>query len=138
MKRHQLEEKAEECLRQVGLRNEVKDRLHHSALSLSGGQQQRLGLARVLAVKPEVILLDEPCSALDPVSTARIEELLAQWKDRYTIILVTHNMQQAARISDYTAFLYDGRLVEYRPTELFFIHPLQRQTEAYITGQIPL
>jgi phosphate transport system ATP-binding protein len=130
-----LEERVERSLRAAALWDEVKDRLHHSALGLSGGQQQRLCIARAIAVEPEVILLDEPCSALDPIATAKIEELMLELKKRYTLLIVTHNMQQASRVSDYTAFLYLGRLVEYQETEKLFIHPIKLQTEAYITGR---
>ena len=130
-----LDERVERSLRAAALWDEVKDRLHHSALGLSGGQQQRLCIARAIAVEPEVILLDEPCSALDPIATAKIEELMLELKQRYTLLIVTHNMQQASRVSDYTAFLYLGRLVEYQETENLFIRPIKLQTEAYITGR---
>jgi len=125
----------ERSLRAAALWEEVKDRLHESALGLSGGQQQRLCIARAIAVEPEVILLDEPCSALDPIATARIEELMQDLKNDYTIVIVTHNMQQASRVSDYTAFLYLGRLIEYGGTERLFINPMKKQTEDYITGR---
>jgi len=125
----------EHSLRAAALWDEVSDRLHTSALSLSGGQQQRLCIARALAVDPEVLLMDEPCSALDPIATAKIEELIADLKTRYTIVIVTHNMQQAARVSDYTAFLYLGRLVEYDLTKQLFVKPSKKQTEDYITGR---
>ncbi|HVA16517.1 MAG TPA: ATP-binding cassette domain-containing protein, partial [Candidatus Dormibacteraeota bacterium] len=115
--------------------DEVKDQLHKSAYTLSGGQQQRLCIARALAVDPEVLLLDEPCSALDPVTTAKIEELLFQLKPSCTIVIVTHNMQQAARASDFTAFLLEGRLIEYQPTPKLFTTPSDPRTEAYITGR---
>jgi phosphate transport system ATP-binding protein len=115
--------------------DEVKDRLHESALGLSGGQQQRLCIARAIAVEPEVILLDEPCSALDPIATAKIEELMQNLKTEYTQVIVTHNMQQASRVSDYTAFLYLGELVEFGETEKLFIKPEKQQTEDYITGR---
>jgi phosphate transport system ATP-binding protein len=131
----ELEQGVERSLRQSALWDEVKDRLHTSALELSGGQQQRLCLARVLAVNPEVILMDEPCSALDPISTARIEELIEELRERYTVVIVTHNMQQAARVSDRTAFLLDGRLVEVDDTEKIFTTPADRRTEDYITGR---
>jgi len=125
----------ERSLRSAALWDEVADRLHDSALSLSGGQQQRLCIARAIAVEPEVILMDEPCSALDPIATARIEALIHELKDSYTIVIVTHNMQQAARVSDYTAFLYLGRLIEFGPTEQIFTNPTQKETEDYITGR---
>jgi phosphate transport system ATP-binding protein len=125
----------ERSLRQAALWEEVKDRLRRPGSSLSGGQQQRLCVARALAVKPEVILMDEPCSALDPISTARIEELLLELKSAYTIIIVTHNMQQAARTSDKTAFMYTGNLVEYGETKQIFTNPTKRETEDYITGR---
>ncbi len=125
----------ERCLKQAALWPEVKDRLHHSALELSGGQQQRLCIARALATQPEVLLMDEPCSALDPKSTQAIEELILQLKRDYTIVIVTHNMQQAARVSDHTAFFYEGRLVESGPTAELFRHPQQRQTADYISGR---
>jgi phosphate transport system ATP-binding protein len=130
-----LEAVVERSLRQVALWEEVRDRLSSSALDLSGGQQQRLCLARVLAVDPEVILMDEPCSALDPISTARIEELIEELRDRYTVVIVTHNMQQAARVSDRTAFLLNGELVEVDATETIFTAPADRRTEDYITGR---
>ncbi|TVP47704.1 MAG: phosphate ABC transporter ATP-binding protein [Gemmatimonadales bacterium] len=125
----------EESLRQAALWDEVKDRLDRSALGLSGGQQQRLCIARALAVSPEVILMDEPASALDPIATQKIEELIHELKDRYTILIVTHNMQQAARVSDFTAFFFMGRLIEIGKTEEIFTNPRQEQTEAYITGR---
>ena len=125
----------EKSLTRAGLWDEVKDRLNHSALELSGGQQQRLCIARALAVDPDVLLMDEPCSALDPVSTARIEELLFELKKRYAIVIVTHNMQQAGRVSDYTAFLLEGNLVEYSSTERMFTKPALKKTEDYITGR---
>ncbi|WP_437909305.1 phosphate ABC transporter ATP-binding protein PstB [Sorangium sp. So ce327] len=125
----------EKCLRQVALWDEVKDKLDQSGLSLSGGQQQRLCIARVLAVEPEVILLDEPCSALDPIATARVEELIDELKERYTCVLVTHNMQQAARCSDYTAFFYMGDLVEFDRTQTIFTNPKESKTEDYVTGK---
>jgi len=134
-RRRDLDDTVERSLRSAALWDEVKDRLEDSALGLSGGQQQRLCIARALAVEPEVILLDEPCSALDPVATARIEELMVELKDRYTLIIVTHNMQQASRVSDFTAFLYLGRLVEYGETQRIFINPHMKQTEDYITGR---
>ena len=125
----------EESLQQSALWGEVHDRLDDSAYALSGGQQQRLCIARTLAVKPEVVLMDEPASALDPIATQRIEELIYELKKDYTIVIVTHNMQQAARVSDYTAFLYMGNLIEYGPTEAIFTNPREEQTEAYITGR---
>jgi phosphate transport system ATP-binding protein len=125
----------EESLKQAALWEEVKDKLEHSALALSGGQQQRLCIARSLAVRPEVILLDEPCSQLDPISTAKIEELLLDLKNRYTIVLVTHNMQQAARVSSYTGFFLLGELIEFDGTEKLFTNPSDRRTEDYITGR---
>ena len=125
----------ERTLRQVALWDEVKDKLSESGMSLSGGQQQRLCIARVLAVEPEVILLDEPCSALDPIATARIEELMAELKERYTLVLVTHNMQQAARVSDRTAFFHLGNLIEVGPTDQIFTNPRESRTEDYVTGK---
>jgi phosphate transport system ATP-binding protein len=130
-----LDEVVEKSLRGAALWDEVKDRLEESALGLSGGQQQRLCIARAIAVEPDVILLDEPCSALDPIATAKIEELMQELKDRYTLVVVTHNMQQASRASDYTAFLYLGELVEYGETQKIFVNPLKKQTEDYITGR---
>jgi phosphate transport system ATP-binding protein len=133
--KHDLDEIVEHSLRGAALWDEVKDRLDDSALGLSGGQQQRLCIARAIAVEPEVILLDEPCSALDPIATARIEELMQSLKDQYTMVIVTHNMQQASRVSDYTAFLYLGRLIEYQETDRLFLNPGSKQTEDYITGR---
>src|SRR5256885_310631 len=130
-----LNERLEKSLRMAALWDEVKDDLHNPGTSLSGGQQQRLCIARALAVEPEVILMDEPCSALDPIATAKIEELIYQLKARYTIVTVTHNMQQAGRVSDYTAFFYLGRLIEFGPTTRIFTNPSERQTEDYITGR---
>jgi len=130
-----LNERLEKSLRMAALWDEVKDDLHKPGTSLSGGQQQRLCIARALAVEPEVILMDEPCSALDPIATAKIEELIYELKAKYTIVTVTHNMQQAGRISDYTAFLYLGRLIEFGPTTKIFTNPSERQTEDYITGR---
>ena len=130
-----LSDAVEHSLRRAALWDEVKDQLQKSAYTLSGGQQQRLCIARALAVDPEVLLLDEPCSALDPITTAKIEELLFQLKSSCTIIIVTHNMQQAARASDFTAFLLDGRLIEYQPTRKLFTTPSDPRTEAYITGR---
>jgi phosphate transport system ATP-binding protein len=125
----------EDSLRRVALWNEVKDRLKTSAMDLSGGQQQRLCIARTIAVRPEVILMDEPCSALDPIATLKIEELIGELKERYTIIIVTHNMQQAGRVSDSTAFFYMGELIEHGSTKQIFTNPEQKQTEDYITGR---
>jgi phosphate transport system ATP-binding protein len=133
--RGDLDELVERSLHQAALWEEVKDRMHGSALSLSGGQQQRLCIARALAIEPEVLLMDEPTSALDPLATQRIEELIYELKRNYTIVIVTHNMQQAARVSDRTAFLYMGDLIEYGPTDHLFTNPSQEQTEAYITGR---
>ena len=133
--RSQLYEIAERSLRRAALWEEVRDRLNESALNLSGGQQQRLCIARALATGPEVLLLDEPASALDPASTSRIEDLIFELKREYTIIIVTHNMQQAARVSDLTAFFYQGRLIEAGPTDQLFTRPQVRQTEDYITGR---
>mgnify|MGYP001026887257 CR=1 FL=1 len=130
-----LDALVERSLRQAALWDEVQDRLGESAQDLSIGQQQRLCIARTLAVRPEIILMDEPASALDPIATQRIEELIYELKRDYTILIVTHNMQQAARISDYTAFLYMGRLVEYGPTDRIFTNPAEDQTEAYVTGR---
>lgn len=130
-----LDDIVEHSLQGAGLWEEVKDRLHKSALGLSGGQQQRLCIARALAVKPDVLLMDEPCSALDPIATGRIEELLFTLKKELTIVIVTHNMQQAARVSDWTAFLYMGQLVEFGLTKQLFTAPAQKQTEDYITGR---
>lgn len=134
-RRKEQMEIVERCLRKAYLWEEVKDKLHQSALGLSGGQQQRLCIARTIAVDPEVILMDEPCSALDPVATARIEDLMFELKDQYTIIIVTHNMQQAQRASDFTAFFMDGRVVEVNETQEIFIRPRQKQTEDYISGR---
>jgi phosphate transport system ATP-binding protein len=130
-----LDEVVERSLRRAALWDEVKDQLHKSAVDMSGGQQQRLCIARALAVEPEVILMDEPCSALDPISTAKIEELIHELKDTFTIVIVTHNMQQAARVSDYTAFFYLGELIEFGETGKLFTAPEKRQTEDYITGR---
>ena len=125
----------ERSLEQVALLDEVKDRLHQSALSLSGGQQQRLCIARAIAINPQVVLMDEPCSALDPRSTARIEELILELRQKYTIVIVTHNMQQASRVSDYTGFLYEGKLIEFGLTTSMFTRPAKKHTEDYITGR---
>src|SRR5262245_23215079 len=134
-RKDELEAIIERSLRGAALWSAVKDRLHESALGMSGGQQQRLCIARAIAVEPEVLLLDEPCSALDPVATAKIEDLIHQLKTQYTIVIVTHNMQQAARVSDYTAFLYLGELIEAGTTEQIFTAPAKRETEDYITGR---
>jgi len=133
--RDKLDEIVEYSLKQAAIWDEVKGRLHNSALSLSGGQQQRLCIARTLAVNPDIILMDEPASALDPISTAKIEELIQELKQQYTIIIVTHNMQQAARTSDFTAFFYLGELIEFKKTEVMFSNPSKRQTEDYISGR---
>jgi phosphate transport system ATP-binding protein len=133
--RRKLDEVVEESLVAAALWDEVKDRLHESALSLSGGQLQRLVIARTIAVEPEVLLLDEPASSLDPISTLRIEELITELKENYTILIVTHNMQQAARVSDFTAFLYLGDMIEYDTTDTIFTKPSEKQTEDYITGR---
>ncbi len=130
-----LDEAVEWGLKSAALWDEVKDRLHESALGLSGGQQQRLVIARTVAVQPEVLLLDEPCSALDPISTLKVEELIYELKSKYTIVIVTHNMQQAARVSDYTAFMYMGKLIEFGDTDALFTNPAKKQTEDYITGR---
>jgi phosphate transport system ATP-binding protein len=133
--RIEIEEKVEQSLKAAALWQEVSDRLHSDALSLTLGQQQRLCIARVLAVQPEVILMDEPCSALDPLTTLKIEELMQELKKNYTIVIVTHNMQQAARTSDWTGFFHLGELLEYDKTENIFTHPQNPQTENYITGR---
>ncbi len=130
-----LDEAVERCLKGAALWDEVKDRLDTSGLSLSGGQQQRLCIARSLAVEPSILLMDEPCSALDPVATAKIEELIHSLKEKYTIVIVTHNMQQAARVSDHTAFFYLGKLIEVGATDQIFMSPNNEQTEAYISGR---
>jgi phosphate transport system ATP-binding protein len=129
------DEMVERTLRQAALWDEVKDRLQESAVSLSGGQQQRLCIARALAVEPEVLLMDEPASALDPIATAKIEDLIHELRERYTIVIVTHNMQQAARVSDQTAFFYMGQLIEVGPTEKMFTNPEEQRTEDYVTGK---
>ncbi|AMB86365.1 phosphate ABC transporter ATP-binding protein [Pseudomonas agarici] len=134
-KKRILDEAVEWALKGAALWDEVKDRLHDSALGLSGGQQQRLVIARTIAVEPEVLLLDEPCSALDPISTLKVEELIYELKSKFTIVIVTHNMQQAARVSDYTAFMYMGQLVEFGDTDTLFTNPAKKQTEDYITGR---
>ncbi len=131
----QLDQLVEWSLRKAALWDEVKDRLHKSALGLSGGQQQRLCIARTIAVGPQILLMDEPCSALDPASTARVEDLIFELSEQYSIIIVTHNMQQAARCSDSTVFFYEGRVVEYGPTIQVFTRPKQKQTEDYVTGK---
>ena len=133
--RQRLDEAVEKSVKRAALWDEVKDNLYKSAMDLSGGQQQRLCIARALAVEPEVLLMDEPCSALDPISTAKIEELIHELKESFTIVIVTHNMQQAARVSDYTAFFYLGELVEFGTTSKIFTTPEKRQTEDYITGR---
>ena len=133
--RSKLEEVCEKSLRGAALWDEVKDRLNASALGMSGGQQQRLCIARAIAAEPEVLLMDEPCSALDPIATGKVEELIYQLRGRFTVVIVTHNMQQAARCSDYTAFMYMGRLVEYGPTNTIFVNPHLKETEAYVTGR---
>ena len=133
--RAELDAVVERSLRQAALWDEVKDQLHASGVSISGGQQQRLCIARALAVEPEVILMDEPCSALDPIATTKIEALIHELKTRYTIVIVTHSMQQAARVSDYTVFMYLGRLIEFGPTERLFTTPQKKETEDYITGR---
>ena len=134
-KKRVLDEVVEKSLQSAALWDEVKDRLDDSALGLSGGQQQRLVIARTIAVEPEVLLLDEPASALDPISTLKIEELINDLKSRYTIVIVTHNMQQAARVSDVTAFMYMGQLIEFDTTDKLFTNPAKKQTEDYITGR---
>ena len=133
--RRKLDSVVEKSLKGAALWDEVKDRLHDSALGLSGGQQQRLVIARAIAIEPEVLLLDEPASALDPISTLKIEELINELKDDYTIVIVTHNMQQAARVSDYTAFMYMGELIEFNDTNTIFTNPAKKQTEDYISGR---
>lgn len=133
--RAKLDEIVESSLKAVALWDEVKDKLHKSALGLSGGQQQRLCIARAISVNPEILLMDEPTSALDPISTAKIEELIRQLQKKYTIVIVTHNMQQATRISDYTGFFFQGELVEFDKTELMFTTPSNKKTEDYITGK---
>ncbi|MDZ7789445.1 MAG: phosphate ABC transporter ATP-binding protein PstB [Xanthomonadales bacterium] len=133
--RRKLSEVVESALRAAALWDEVKDRLEDNAFGLSGGQQQRLVIARAIAIEPEVILLDEPCSALDPISTAKVEELIIELKERYTIVIVTHNMQQAARVSDFTAYMYMGELIEFDDTSRLFTNPRRKATEDYITGR---
>lgn len=136
LSKREMDERVEWALKKSALWNEVKDKLNQSGSSLSGGQQQRLCIARCVAVKPNVLLLDEPCSALDPISTARVEELIHELKKDYTIVIVTHNMQQAARVSDYTAYMYLGELIEFNNTNDIFIKPKDKRTEDYITGRI--
>jgi phosphate transport system ATP-binding protein len=131
----EMDFRVEQALHQAALWNEVKDKLKQNALGLSGGQQQRLCIARAVALRPEVLLLDEPTSALDPISTSKIEQLIEELKQDYTIVIVTHNMQQAARVSDYTAFMYLGELIEHDTTETIFSNPSKQQTEDYITGR---
>ncbi len=133
--RSELDEIVETSLQKSALWDEVKDRLHYSALGLSGGQQQRLCIARAIAVNPDILLMDEPCSALDPISTSKVEDLITELKDSFTIVLVTHNMQQAARVSDYTGFYLMGRLIEFDRTRNIFTSPSQKETEDYITGR---
>jgi phosphate transport system ATP-binding protein len=134
-RRRVLDEACERSLRSAALWDEVKDRLHGSAMGLSGGQLQRLCIARAIAAEPEVLLMDEPCSALDPIATGKVEELIYELRGRFTVVIVTHNMQQAARCSDYTAFMYMGRLIEYGPTNSLFVNPHLKETEAYVTGR---
>ena len=135
LSKSELDDRVEAALRKAALWNEVKEKLHQSGSGLSGGQQQRLCIARGVAVMPEVLLLDEPCSALDPLSTAKIEELIEELKDEYTVVIVTHNMQQAARCSDYTAYMYLGDLMEFGETKEMFVKPKRKETEDYITGR---
>ncbi|MCK9188908.1 phosphate ABC transporter ATP-binding protein PstB [Acidithiobacillus sp.] len=135
LRKVEMDERVEQALRQAALWEEVKDKLKTSGLGLSGGQQQRLCIARAVAVQPEVILLDEPTSALDPIATLKIEELVSELRNQFTILIVTHNMQQAARVSDYTAFMYIGEMVEFGPTNQLFTNPEKKQTEDYITGR---
>jgi phosphate transport system ATP-binding protein len=135
LSRSDMDERVESALTKAAIWNEVKDKLGQSGLSLSGGQQQRLCIARTIAVKPKVILLDEPTSALDPISTAKVEELVSELKKDYTVAIVTHNMQQAARVSDFTAYMYLGELVEFGQTEQIFMKPVRQETEDYITGR---
>ena len=133
--KRKMQELVEESARRAAIWDEIKDRLHESALSLSGGQQQRLCIARALAVNPDILLMDEPASALDPISTAEVEETIHELKELYTVVIVTHNMQQAARVADYTAYFYLGELVEFAPTQILFTNPRQKSTEDYITGR---
>ncbi|NIP31216.1 MAG: phosphate ABC transporter ATP-binding protein [Candidatus Dadabacteria bacterium] len=133
--KNKLDEIVEKSLKGAALWDEVKDRLEESALGMSGGQQQRLCIARAIAVEPEVLLMDEPCSALDPIATGKIEDLITELKNEYTIVIVTHNMQQASRVSDYTAFMYLGEIIEYNTTEKIFLVPTKKQTEDYVSGK---
>jgi phosphate transport system ATP-binding protein len=135
MSKRDMDDRVEWALTRAALWTEVKDKLNQSGHSLSGGQQQRLCIARCIAIRPEVLLLDEPCSALDPISTAKVEELIHELKTDYTVVIVTHNMQQAARVSDFTAYMYLGELIEYEVTDTIFIKPKKKQTEDYITGR---
>jgi len=135
LSKSEVDDRVEDALRQAALWDEVKDKLQHSALSLSGGQQQRLCIARTIAVKPEIVLLDEATSALDPISTAKIEELIQELRERYTILIVTHNMQQAARVSQRTGFFHLGELIEFGPTSEIFTNPREQRTRDYITGR---
>jgi len=135
MSKSEMADRVEEALQRAALWDEIKDHLHRPGTSLSGGQQQRLCIARAIVVAPEVLLMDEPCSAIDPIGTAKIEELIFDLKDHYSIAIVTHNMQQAARVSDFTAFFYQGRIVEFGPTSQIFTKPAQKKTEEYITGR---
>ena len=135
MSKGEMDERVEWALQKSALWGEVKDKLHQSGNSLSGGQQQRLCIARAIAVKPEVLLLDEPCSALDPISTAKVEELIVELKEDYTVVIVTHNMQQAARVSDYTTYMYLGEMVDFGETRQMFMKPARQETEDYITGR---
>lgn len=135
MSKREMAERVEKALEKSALFKEVKDKLHEPATALSGGQQQRLCIARAIAIEPDVLLMDEPCSAIDPIATAKIEELIEALKVKYTIVLVTHNMQQAARVSDYTAFFYQGHIVEFGRTKQIFTNPSEKQTEDYITGR---
>jgi len=135
LSKREMDDRVEKALTRAGLWQEVRNKLHQSGNSLSGGQQQRLCIARCIAIQPEVLLLDEPCSALDPISTARIEELIHELKSDYTVVIVTHNMQQAARVSDFTAYMYLGELIEYGATDSIFIKPQRKETEDYITGR---
>jgi phosphate transport system ATP-binding protein len=135
LNKNEIASKVEASLKQAALWDEVKDKLHHPGMALSGGQQQRLCIARAIAVKPEILLMDEPTSAIDPIATSKIEDLMELLKKQYTIVIVTHNMQQAARISDFTAFFYEGKIIEFGTTKQIFTNPVQKQTENYITGR---